>query len=63
MIKNRLLYCRVPQMKSLAGVAAKTSPFRLSFWPGACTPEIGTEPDLTIEPIAFSTMLDQISRR
>ena len=51
--------CSVPQMKSLAGVAAKHNPLALSFSPGASTLEIGAEPDLTIEPIAFSTMFDR----
>ncbi len=32
-------------------------PRSLSFSPGDSTPPIGAEPDLTIEPIAFSTML------
>ena len=50
--------CSVPQMKSLAGVAAKISPFSRTRSPGDSTPEIGLVPDLITEPIAFSTMLE-----
>ena len=49
--------CKVPQMKSLAGVAANSMPFCRAFSPGDSTPAIGPEPDLTIEPNDFSTML------
>ena len=51
--------CSVPQMKSLAGVAAKTSPRcpAFSFSPGGSTCEIGAVPLFTIEPMAFSAML------
>ena len=51
--------CNVPQMKSLAGVAAKIRPLWLTFSPGDRTPEIGELPDFTMEPIAFSTMFDR----
>ena len=51
--------CSVPQTKSLAGVAAKISPFWLIRSPGASTPAIGLVPDLMTEPIAFSTMLER----
>src|ERR1700683_2631780 len=47
----------VPQMKSEAGVAANSMPFCRRFSPAASTPPIGLEPDFTIEPSDFSTML------
>ena len=50
--------CSVPQMKSLAGVAAKINPFSRTRSPGDSTPAIGLVPDLITEPIAFSTMFD-----
>ena len=49
--------CSVPQMKSLAGVAANSMPFCAAFSPGESTPVIGLEPDFTIEPSDFSTIL------
>ena len=53
--------CNVPQMKSLAGVAANTKPFwsGRNFSPGANTCEIAAVPLLTMEPMAFSAMLDK----
>jgi hypothetical protein len=54
--------CSVPQMKSLAGVAAYTSPRSMprsaSRCPGDSTPVMGAVPLLTMEPMAFSTMFD-----
>src|SRR5215469_10617003 len=44
--------CRVPQTKSLAGVAAKTRPFALTRSPGPSTATIGVEPDFAMDPIA-----------
>ena len=38
----------MPQTKSLAGVAAKISPFLLARSPGASTPAIGLYPNLLI---------------
>jgi hypothetical protein len=46
----------VPQTKSLAGVGANGSPFLDARSPNQTTPTIGAVPDLTIDPIAFSTM-------
>jgi hypothetical protein len=47
----------VPQMKSLAGVAANVMPFLRTRSPSDSTSTIALEPDLTIEPSDFSTML------
>ncbi|MNY56420.1 hypothetical protein D3C86_1925010 [compost metagenome] len=49
--------CSVPQMKSLAGVAQNHRPLPRTRSPGETTPAMGLEPDLAIEPMAFSTML------
>jgi hypothetical protein len=49
--------CNVPQMKSLAGVAANVMPFLRTRSPGDSTSTIAVVPDLTIEPSDFSTML------
>jgi hypothetical protein len=44
-------------MQSLAGAAAWVMQRVLRFLPRAGTPPMGAAPELTIEPIAFSTML------
>src|ERR1700730_15446174 len=49
--------CSVPQTKSLAGVAAKTSPLQVIRSPGPKTPLIELVPALAMEPSAFSTTL------
>ena len=50
--------CSVPQMKSLAGVAAKIKPFcRDAFARDRMTPAIALVPAFAVEPSAFSTML------
>src|ERR1700687_4929295 len=49
--------CNVPQMKSLAGVAANVMPFLRTRSPGDSTSTIAVVPDLTIEPSDFSTIL------
>ena len=54
--------CSVPQMKSLAGVAANTSPLVLTRSPGRTTPWIAVVPALATEPSAFSTMFDNPPR-
>ncbi|MNJ76614.1 hypothetical protein D3C77_739320 [compost metagenome] len=51
--------CKVPQTKSLAGVAQKIRPLRLTRSPGPSTPWMAPLPDLTIEPRDFSTMFDR----
>ena len=51
--------CSVPQIKSLAGVAAKISPFAVTRSPGPMTPAIAAVPAFATEPSAFSTMLRQ----
>ena len=56
----------MPQMKSLAGVAANNRPFVRAFSPGASTPEIALEPDLTIEEAGwelYRLILDVASGR
>jgi len=50
--------CSVPHTKSLAGVAAKIRPFRVTRSPGPNTPSILLVPALATEPSAFSTMLN-----
>ncbi|MNI72169.1 hypothetical protein D3C73_1280920 [compost metagenome] len=50
--------CKVPQTKSLAGVAQKIRPLPLKRSPGPNTPLIALLPDLTMEPRDFSTMFD-----
>ena len=49
--------CCVPQMKSLAGVAANTRPFAVTFSPCAATARMAVLPALATLPSAFSTML------
>src|ERR1022692_4976260 len=49
--------CCVPQMKSLAGVAANTSPRVEIFSPCVATARSAVVPDLATLPSAFSTML------
>src|SRR3546814_15429102 len=50
--------CKVPHTKSLAGVAAKLSPGRSHHSPGGTTPTMGDEPDLMMDPMAFSTIFE-----
>ena len=47
----------MPQMKSLAGVAAKTSPRAVTFSPWEATARMAVLPALAMLPRAFSTML------
>ena len=49
--------CCAPQMKSLAGVAAKTRPFAVDLFAMARYRRMAEVPDLAIEPSAFSTIL------
>jgi len=49
--------CRVPQMKSLAGVAAKTKPLAVTRSPGPATAASAVLPALATDPSAFSTTL------
>ena len=54
--------CNVPQMKSLAGVAANTRPLAVTRSPGADTAINAEEPAFATDPIAFSTMFDKPPR-
>jgi len=45
--------CRVPQMKSLAGVAAKMRPLAVTRSPWPETPAMALAPDLAMAPSAF----------
>ncbi len=54
--------CCVPQMKSLAGVAAKIRPLAVTFSPCVATPMMAVLPDLVTEPMAFSTMFERPPR-
>ena len=48
-----------PHTMSLAGVAAKIMPCFCGRSAGESTSTMGDVPDLAMEPIAFSTMLDR----
>ena len=52
----------MPQKRSEAGVAAKISPRLGGRSPGESTSTIGAVPDLAMEPIDFSTMLESPPR-
>src|SRR5688572_31302031 len=54
--------CWVPQMKSLAGVAAKTRPLAVTRSPCVATYRSAVEPAFATEPSAFSTTLESPPR-